>query len=145
MIGATSADIGGRTGYMVTGARNTATTIAAAGCAGVRLSLLLRRGILRTAGGRRASTDIPFFFDTIDVPYQGKTTPRDHRMRKAISAYLVNFAKTGDPNGGTLPVWPRYSRATDVIANFAEDGTVVPQKDPWGPELDSASSSRPVR
>ena len=31
MIGATSADIGGRTGYMVTGARNTATTIAAAG------------------------------------------------------------------------------------------------------------------
>jgi para-nitrobenzyl esterase len=64
-------------------------------------------------------------------------------MSKAVSSYLVNFAKRGDPNGDTLPAWPRYSRATDVIANFAEDGTVLIQKDPWGPELDAAGSPAP--
>ena len=60
--------------------------------------------------GAGHATDIPFFFDTIDVPYQGKTTPRDHGMSKAISTCLVNFVKSGDPNGGAVPVWPRYSR-----------------------------------
>jgi para-nitrobenzyl esterase len=64
-------------------------------------------------------------------------------MSKAMCSYLVNFAKSGDPNDGKLPVWPRYGRATDVIANFAEDGTVVIQKDPWGAELDAAGSPAP--
>ncbi len=145
MIGATSADIGGRTGYMVTGARNTATIVAAAGLPVYAYRFSYVAESLGRREGAGHATDIPFFFDTIDVPYQGKATARDHGMSKAISTYLVNFAKRGDPNGGTLPAWPRYTRATDVIANFAEDGTVVPQKDPWGPELDAAASSRPVR
>ena len=145
MIGATSGDFGGRTGYMVMGARDTATTITAAGVPvyAYRFSYVAESAGRREGAGH--ATDIPFFFDTIDVPYQGETTPRDTGMSKAMSTYMVNFAKRGDPNGGTLPVWPRYSRATDVIANFAEDGTVISQKDPWGPDLDAASSSRAAR
>ena len=144
MIGATSADIGGRTGVMLTGARETATTIAAAGVPVYAYRFSYVAESLPRREGAQHATDIPFFFGTIDVPYQGKTTPRDVGMSKAISTYLVNFAKRGDPNGGKLPAWPRYSRATDMLANFAEDGTVIPQKDPWGPELDAASSSRSV-
>jgi hypothetical protein len=34
-------------------------------------------------------------------------------------------------------------REEDAIANFAEDGTVVPQKDPWGAELEAAGSPAP--
>ena len=145
MIGATSADFGGRTGYMVMGARDTATTIAGFGVPvyAYRFSYVAESSERRE--GAPHASDIPFFFDTIDVRYEGKTTPRDVGMSKAISTYLVNFAKGGDPNGGKLPAWPRYSRATDVIANFAEDGTVIPQKDPWGPELDAAASSAAVR
>ena len=135
------ADIGGRTGYMVMGARDTATTIAAAGVPvyAYRFSYVAESSERRE--GAPHASDIPFFFETVDVRYEGKTTPRDIGMSKAIRAYLVNFAKSGDPNGGGLPVWPRYSRAADVIANFAEDGTMVPQKDPWGPELDAAAQS----
>ncbi len=48
---------------------------------------------------------------------------------------LLETPKSGNPNGGQLPVWPRYSRASDVIVNFAEDGTVVPQKDPLDRDL----------
>jgi len=143
MIGATSADLAGRTGYMLTGARNTATTIAAAGVPvyAYRFSYVAESEERREGAGH--ATDIPFFFDTVDVRYQDKTTPRDRGMSKAMSGYLVNFARSGDPNDGKLPVWPRYSRATDVIANFAEDGTVVVQKDPWGAELDAAGSPAP--
>jgi para-nitrobenzyl esterase len=143
MIGATSADLAGRTGYMVTGARNTATTVAAAGVPvyAYRFSYVAE-SVERREGAGHAS-DIPFFFDTVDVRYRDKTTLRDRAMSKAMSAYLVNFAKSGNPNDGKLPVWPRYDRATDLIVNFAEDGTVIPQKDPWGKDLDSVGSPTP--
>ena len=143
MIGATSADLGGRTGYMLTGARNTATTIAAAGVPAYayRFSYIAESAQRRDGAGH--ASDVPFFFDTVEARYQDKTTTRDRAMGKAMSTYLVNFAKSGNPNGGKLPVWPRYSRAADVIVNFAEDGTVVPEKDPWGPELDAAGSPTP--
>ena len=143
MIGATSADLAGRTGYMLTGARNTATTIAAAGVPVYAYRFSYVAESEERGEGAGHATDIPFFFDTVDVRYQDEATPRDRGMSRAMSAYLVNFAKTGDPNDGKLPVWPRYSRETDLIVNFAEDGTVVPQKDPWGAELDAAGSPAP--
>jgi para-nitrobenzyl esterase len=52
----------------------------------------------------------------------------------------VNFAKAGDPNSAGLPVWPRYSRENDQIMDFSESGQAVPQKDPWGAEIDAAAS-----
>jgi para-nitrobenzyl esterase len=60
-------------------------------------------------------------------------------MGRTISAYLVNFAKTGDPNGAGLPAWPRYERGRDEIMDFAASGKAVPGRDPWGPELDAAT------
>jgi hypothetical protein len=104
MIGATSADLGGRTGYMLTGARNTATTTAAAGVPVYAYRFSYVAESEERGEGARHAADIPFFFDTVDVRYQGKTTPRDRGMSKAMSAYLVNFAKSGNPNGGKLPV-----------------------------------------
>jgi len=60
-----------------------------------------------------------------------------------ISTYLVNFAKTGDPNGTGLPTWPRYSRSNDAIMDFATDGRPVPGKDSLGPEIDTAAQKAP--
>ena len=35
--------------------------------------------------------------------------PADHELAKLISAYWVNFATTGNPNGAGLPPWPSFS------------------------------------
>ena len=38
----------------------------------------------------------------------GATQPYDEDLAETIGDYLVQFAKTGDPNLATRPAWPRY-------------------------------------
>jgi para-nitrobenzyl esterase len=57
----------------------------------------------------------------------GPPRPEDRAMSDLMSSYWVNFAKSGDPNGAALPVWPAFS-ATAQNAMF----------------FDGTSSARPV-
>lgn len=139
MIGATSADMGGKTGVMVAGARKVAATIADKGVPVYAYRFSYVAESVEQPGAQHA-TDIPFFFDTAAIKYGDETTARDVAMGRTMSAYLSNFARTGDPNGSGLPIWPRYARTTDQIMDFAADGQAVAQKDPWGPEIDAAAS-----
>lgn len=122
MIGATSADIGGPDGMMIAGARDMAATLA-----GQKAPVYAYRFsyVAQSIGGKGAAhaSDIPFFFDTQAIKYGGKTTARDNAMGKAMSAYVVNFAKSGNPNGGALPAWPRLANGDGpMMMDFAEDG-----------------------
>jgi para-nitrobenzyl esterase len=45
-----------------------------------------------------------------------------------LQAYWVNFAKTGDPNGGTLPKWPRFESATQRHVLFDSRGVTEDAK-----------------
>lgn len=137
MIGATSADFGGKTGFMIAGARIVAGVLADQGVPvyAYRFSYVAES---LTEPGAQHATDIPFFFDTQAIKYAEKTTPRDGAMGKVISNYLVNFARTGDPNGAGLTTWPRYSLATDELVDFTAEGKAAAMKDPWGPEIDAA-------
>ena len=137
MIGATSADMGGKTGFMIAGARSVAATIADQGVPVYAYRFSYVAESLGQPGAQHAS-DIPFFFDTQAIKYGEKTTARDNAMGKTISTYLVNFARTGNPNGAGLTEWPRHSRANDEIVDFTDSGKAVAQKDPWGAEIDAA-------
>ncbi|HWJ68713.1 MAG TPA: carboxylesterase family protein [Sphingobium sp.] len=144
MIGATSDDIGGPTGSMVAGARRLAGVIAAQGVPAYHYRFSYVAQSVGKPGAGHA-TDIPFFFDTVATKYEAATTPQDLGMGKAMSAYLANFVKAGDPNGTALPVWPRYDRASDRLMDFAENGKAQPQKDPLGPVIDAAPAASPPR
>ncbi len=90
--------------------------------------------------GAQHATDIPFFFDTTEVKYGDKTTAKDIAVGKTISRYVVNFAKTGNPNGSGLPSWPAYTAAGDQLMDFGADGKAVAQKDPWGADIDAGKA-----
>ena len=40
-------------------------------------------------------------------------TPEDMAFGDLIRGYWLNFARTGNPNGGDRPVWPRYESTSD--------------------------------
>lgn len=143
MIGATSADIGGKTGYMVAGARSLAATLAGHGVPvyAYRFSYVAD-SVAKPGAGAGHATDIPFFFDTVAVKYGEQATQKDIAVGKAMSTYMVSFAKRGDPNGAGLPAWPRYRRASDELMDFAASGKPVAQKDPWAAEIDAAQAAR---
>jgi para-nitrobenzyl esterase len=143
MVGATSDDIGGRTGFMVAGARQIAGTLAEQGVPvyGYRFSYVADS--VGEPGAKHAS-DVPYFLGTVAIKYGTRTTPRDLAVGRTVSAYLVNFARKGDPNGARLPAWPRYRRSVDEILDITATGTPFAQKDPWGVEIDAAETSRPA-
>ena len=134
LIGATSADAGGKFGFMIAGARRAAARIAAQKNPVWEYRFSYVAESVGKPGAQHA-TDIPFFFDTQAIKYGDKTTPRDNQVGKLISAYLVNFARTGDPNGPGLARWSRYSAAEDALLDFTDSGTAVAQRDPWGAEI----------
>lgn len=137
LIGATSADSGGKFGFMIAGARRASARIAAQKIPVWEYRFSYVADSIGKPGAQHA-TDIPFFFDTQAFKYGDKTTDRDNGVGKLISAYLVNFAKTGNPNGAGLPQWPHYSVAGDTLLDFTASGRALALRDPWGPEIDSA-------
>src|SRR4029077_14435552 len=42
-------------------------------------------------------------------------TAADRNMAAEISAYWVNFAKSGDPNGAGVPRWPAFENAKSQV------------------------------
>lgn len=86
-----------------------------------------RRG---TVPGAAHSDDEAYTFGDTSMRgnWQGAApTTADRRMAEIVSAYWINFAKHGDPNGPGLPYWPRYDRKTD---RSLELGTQIEVSEP---------------
>ena len=49
----------------------------------------------------------------------------DRKAVDVVQEYWTNFARIGNPNGGSLPEWPRYEPATAFYLEFSADGPVV--------------------
>ncbi|MDF0488445.1 carboxylesterase family protein [Sphingomonas sp. H39-1-10] len=123
LLGATSDDIGGPAGYMITGARKMAALFASNGIPTYYYRFSYVANAAQTASGQGAkhATDIPFFFDTASIKYGDQTTDTDRAASRTISNYLVNFVKRGDPNGDALAAWPRYSTGRASMLTFDID------------------------
>jgi para-nitrobenzyl esterase len=61
------------------------------------------------------SDDIEYVFGTLDTRPGAVWRESDRRLSAIMVGYWTNFAKTGDPNGPGLPVWPKYGAGDPVL------------------------------
>ena len=126
LVGATADDIGGPEGFMIAGARHTADVFAAAGLPTwhYRFGYVAEatRG-LHPKGAAHAS-DIPYFFGTVGVRYGSDTRPADQALSANARGYLVNFVRTGNPNGAGLPGWKPYAAGKESMLTFGLAGGI---------------------
>jgi para-nitrobenzyl esterase len=63
------------------------------------------------------SCEIPYVFNTLGV-FPWLTNVDDQKVADMIGAYVVNFVKTGNPNGTGVSAWPSYRDATRPVLNI---------------------------
>ncbi|HKS95810.1 MAG TPA: carboxylesterase family protein [Terriglobia bacterium] len=67
--------------------------------------------------GSSHATEIGFVFGNLSNPV-APPGEADKALSALMSAYWVNFAKRGDPNGPGLPAWPAFSDAAPQVMHF---------------------------
>ncbi len=68
--------------------------------------------------GAYHGAEVMYAFDNLGADGDADYTDADRRLRDQMSAYWVNFARTGDPNAPGLPAWPTFAQAPDHVMKF---------------------------
>jgi para-nitrobenzyl esterase len=83
-------------------------------------------------GGRlkaHHAMDLPFVFDTTDVPDTTKGAPGARELAAVMSATWVAFARNGNPENPAIPRWPTYTPETRTTMVFDASCHVVADPD----------------
>jgi para-nitrobenzyl esterase len=81
----------------------------------------------KSPDGAPHSAEVPYVFLFKYGINGGRPTETDKTVMDMMGSYWINFAKTGNPNGQGLPVWPAYNQKNMKTMIF-----------------DTASSARPL-
>ena len=85
----------------------------------------------RAAPGREAlgaphGSEVPYVFGTLRVGLNTrKYDATDRRISAEMEDYWTNFAKTGNPNGGALPHWPKFDPSERAYLDFTDAGPIA--------------------
>lgn len=93
--------------------------------------------------GARHASEIPYFVGTVGIRYGDETTTQDLSAQRLANGYLLNFAKTGDPNGAALNNWPTF-HPREILLKFTQEGEASAGADPWAQRLDVVEAARSV-
>lgn len=85
----------------------------------------------RSRFGAGHGSEVSFVFNTLNARWgaAAEPTPEEKDLAKIMNTYWTNFAKTGNPNGSGLPVWPQYNTQKDEILDIELDGKPVSKPD----------------
>jgi len=64
------------------------------------------------------ASEIAYVFVTFVWPFPWEDT--DKKLSEAMTSYWVNFAASGNPNGGSLTKWPEYTAKDDQVLEFGD-------------------------
>ena len=83
--------------------------------------------------GAHHGLDVPFIFDNAAItPNIVGTGAEQQPLANTMSTALLNFARTGDPNGAGVPSWPAFDLQRRATMIFDRDSHV--ENDPRGRE-----------
>lgn len=85
----------------------------------------------RARYGAGHGSEVSYVFGSLNSR-RGATEPtaEEKKLAQIMNAYWTNFAKTGNPNGDGLPVWPQYNPQSEEMLDVELDGKVIGKKDP---------------
>ena len=86
----------------------------------------------RAPYGAGHGSETSFVFNTLNARWgaPAEATPDEKELARIMNTYWANFAKTGNPNGKGLPVWPLYDPQKEEILDVELDGKPVSKPDP---------------
>ena len=77
------------------------------------------------SNGAFHSCDLRYIFETLSDSWRPYSA-RDYEASAQLSGYLVNFARTGNPNGPGLPLWKKTRKGGFVhVLRFAPHSTAM--------------------
>jgi para-nitrobenzyl esterase len=86
----------------------------------------------RSQYGAGHGSDVSFVFNTLNARWgvTGEPTTEEKDLARIMSAYWINFAKSGNPNGKGLPVWSLYDPQREEILDIDLEGKPTVKPDP---------------
>ena len=72
------------------------------------------KGTAPAARGAAHSAEIEYALGNLATNEVYAWTADDHKVSETFQGYVVNFVKTGNPNGPGLPVWPAATAGNDT-------------------------------
>jgi len=93
-------------------------------------AFVYRFGFLNARAHMRGDTGVPHGGEMVFVfgfgPLAALAPPQDTAVADLMQGYWTNFARTGNPNGGNLPSWPRYEGAAPQTLVIEDTSHAVP-------------------
>ncbi|WP_162247473.1 carboxylesterase/lipase family protein [Microbacterium sp. Root553] len=80
--------------------------------------------------GAYHGAEVLYAYDNLEAGDDARYGADDYALRDQMSTYWLNFVKTGDPNGDSLPAWPRFTDAPDQVMEFDHGSRVAPRPQP---------------
>jgi hypothetical protein len=84
-------------------------------------------------GGAAHTTEVPYVFDNMSGD-DAQFDAIDRAVSGAMATAWVQFAKSGNPNSGTLPQWPAYRSPDYRLLDFGDTATL--RSNARSPEID---------